>query len=340
MKVFWLSLLVGFLVSCDATRKQGEQEVETPVVYDEATACLLSQIAYCTNPTQSLEKYLPGWNVAWEASEVNGNHSIVATDGKGYALAIRGSLIDFSWSAFQNWIYQDLNVTTLQNWKFTNDSSKAKVSQGSWDGWQNMLSMKDRSTGQTLLAFLETRINTKTPLLITGHSLGGNLATVFGSYAWQYFRNNGRQRENINIITFAAPAAGNKAFAEDFNKKFPQSLRFENSNDIVPKFPCANKVAALGKLYNASEIMVGYNSLTVSLSRVFTLLNTALAFLEFTNGNAAYTQTNGEGRVIEIPLSGANGSADIASWLSEAGFQHGIARYAAALKVPVVACSP
>lgn len=302
----------------------------------------MSQVAYCSNEQDALNKYMPGWNMVWESSELGGNHCIVATDGIMYAMAIRGSLIEFSWSAFQNWIYQDLNIVSVRQWSFTRDSSKARIGEGSWDGWQNLVKMTDKKTGTTLQAFLEQNIRQDTPLLITGHSLGGNLATVYASWLSNYFTNEKQPRDSINVITFAAPAAGNEAFANDFDKKFSRSQRYENNNDIVPKFPCTNRMAKLGDLYTkgplASEISVGYNNMTVSLSRVFSLLNIGLGIFEFTNGSTSYVQTNGDGTLIKVPLSGQNKSHNIDSWLREAGYHHGISRYAEALQVPVVDC--
>jgi triacylglycerol lipase len=310
--------------------------------YTEKTACLLSQIAYCPDPQKATGKYMPGWKVVWNANELGGNHVFVATDGTTYAIAIRGSLISFTWQAFQNWIYQDLNVVSVQKWLYTDDSSKAKVAQGAYDGWQNMNNMVDKVTGKTLLSFLETATTTNTPILITGHSLGGNLATVYASWLWQHFKTAGQSRDHINVITFAAPAAGNSSFADDFNKKFPNSLRFENSNDIVPKFPCSSGVSGLGDLYDASpsasQITVGYKNVTTQLNNVFGLISTALKLLQFTNGTAVYTQTNGNGNVIKVSLSGKNTTDDIGSWFSEAGYQHGVGRYAEQLGVPVVDC--
>jgi hypothetical protein len=311
-------------------------------VLTEPNACLLSQITYCANIPEAFNKYMPDWKMVWEAKELGGNHAFVAVNGNEYALAIRGSLINFSWAAFQNWIYQDLHVTSQEKWAYTDDSSNAKLSQGSYDGWQNLCKMADKKTGQLLLSFLEKELKADSRLLITGHSLGGNLATVYASYLWQSFKKTGKNGSNIDVITFAAPAAGNEAFSNDFDKKFPASIRVENENDIVPKFPCASKIAALGKLYtdslNAGEIMVGYKSLTVSLSKVFRLLNTAMTMLEFTGSVSEYAQTNGSGKQIRIPLSEKNTGNDIVKWLSEAGYQHSISQYAVYEKVAVVEC--
>jgi len=97
----------------------------------EDTACLLSQVAYFTRLDSILLQYMPGWFLVWEGKEANGNHAFVASNGRDHALAIRGSLINFSWAAFQNWIYQDLHVTTQEKWPFAPTSLEARVPAGS-----------------------------------------------------------------------------------------------------------------------------------------------------------------------------------------------------------------
>jgi len=84
-------------------------------------ACILSEIAYCKNPQTELDQYMPGWKIVWEPLTVGGNYAFVATDGNAYALAIRGSLIEFSWDAFNNWIDNDLNIAYQKDWLYTNN---------------------------------------------------------------------------------------------------------------------------------------------------------------------------------------------------------------------------
>ncbi|MGB3005197.1 MAG: lipase family protein [Chitinophagaceae bacterium] len=340
----FLFLCLSLIVSCKEKDKQKEQPTKDEKTSEltEKSACLFSQISYCTNIDSALETYMPGWQLVWEGNEIGGNHAFLAKKENEYALAIRGSLINFSWAAFQNWIYQDLHVVTQEKWLFTNDSSKAKLSQGAYDGWQNLCKMTDKKSGKLLLDFLTSELKEDKSLLITGHSLGGNLATVFASYLWQVLKNKNHTAPDINTITFAAPAAGNKAFANDFNYKFPASIRVENINDIVPKFPSASRIASLNLLFSdslsAGKIEVGYKNMTVSLSTVFTMLKTALVLLEYTSGISPYLQTNGTGKQINIPLSGKNSGNEILNWLGEAGHQHGIAQYALYEGVPVINC--
>ncbi len=344
---YFLVNLLLFAFSCNPQENEnkvaGGKEMTAPTALTEKNACLLSEISYCTDLSSAVATYMPGWKIIWEATELEGNHAFVASNGNEYAMAIRGSLINFTWAAFQNWIYQDLHVVKQNKWEYTNDSSRAKLAQGAYDGWQNLCRMVDKNTGRQLLPFLEKELKEDAKLLITGHSLGGNLATVYASYLWQEFNKIKRPVSNINVITFAAPAAGNEAFANDFNKKFPASIRVENVNDIVPKFPSASGIVSLGNLFNDSlssaKIQVGYKSLTVSLSTVFSLMKTTMSVLEFTNGISTYVQTNGKGRTITIPLSGKNNGNDIVNWFAEAGYQHGIERYAVQEGVSVVKCT-
>jgi hypothetical protein len=345
---FTLFMVTGFLLfsGCvidDKKVKSGSlPDQSAPQVFQtgltEDTACLLSQVAYSQSIDSSLRQYLPGWSLVWEGRELNGNHAFVAGNGREFALAVRGSLINFSWAAFQNWIYQDLHVTTQVKWAYSPDSLEAKVSAGSYTGWQNLQNMTDLKSGRLLLPVLDSVLDLGAPLLITGHSLGGNLATVYGSFLTDTRKKNGKEATRINVITFGAPAAGNAGFATDFNQKFPNSVRVENVYDIVPKFPSASRISALSSLFNdtlsASRIQVGYNNLQVPLSRVFGLINSSFTLLEFTHELSPYEQTNGDGKQFSIPLSGKNTEPAISNWLNEAGFHHSIRSYAAFEKVP------
>ena len=69
-------------------------------------------------------------------------------------------------------------------------------------------------------------------IIVTGHSLGGALATLCG-YLLTYYLN-----VNITVISFASPRVGNKKFAEDYNnKKNLRHFRFVNGKDIVTAVP-------------------------------------------------------------------------------------------------------
>ena len=69
-----------------------------------------------------------------------------------------------------------------------------------------------------------------TTIFITGHSLGGALSTIAAYDLAQYTPIH---------YSFAAPRSGNVLYAKNFNELVPQSLRVNNTEDIVPQLPPA-----------------------------------------------------------------------------------------------------
>lgn len=343
-----IRLIISFLIAslfavtgCQSgqhpSTKQPEKEKSRPV-FTEQTACVLAELAYCDTAHQLTGKYLPGWTVVWDGRDTGGNYAFVAHDGYNYAVAIRGSLMSFTEDALNNWLYQDMNVLHQKDWNYTDSVTGAVVSRGVYDGWRNLDNMREKTKGSLLTDFLLTLDPGKTPVHFSGHSLGGNIATVYASYMHNRYKEKQKNTLLMNVITFAAPAAGNAAFAADFNKKFPHSIRIENEHDIVPKFPCRNKIDELGSLFSkgpsAKEVSVSYRGISVSLADAFSLMSKALFLLKITGSD--YEQTNGNGKRISIPLSGKNTGHDIGAWFDEAGYQHALIQYARFLNAPVV----
>ena len=81
----------------------------------------------------------------------------------------------------------------------------------------------------TIKSWIGTRvINKKTQLIITGHSLGGGIATIAAC------RLNALGF-NVSLYTFGSPRVGDELFASTF-ENIPV-YRFVNNNDIVCKVP-------------------------------------------------------------------------------------------------------
>ena len=78
--------------------------------------------------------------------------------------------------------------------------------------------------------FTELKKEPDSFLLITGHSLGGAVATLLGERLVSF----GIPKEKMAVITFGAPAIGNKAFAEQYGDKI-SLLRYTITADPVPK---------------------------------------------------------------------------------------------------------
>jgi len=69
---------------------------------------------------------------------------------------------------------------------------------------------------------------------VTGHSLGGALATLC---AYELATREPSRRPRVTMYTFGAPRCGNRGFAEAFAAAVPDAWRVTNSNDIIPSVP-------------------------------------------------------------------------------------------------------
>lgn len=71
-----------------------------------------------------------------------------------------------------------------------------------------------------------------TSVTVTGHSLGGALATLCAVDVQYNFPSIA-----IELYTFGSPRVGNSGFAKSFNERVPKSYRFVYGMDIVPAIP-------------------------------------------------------------------------------------------------------
>lgn len=83
--------------------------------------------------------------------------------------------------------------------------------------------------GQLRELFARIRDDENCHLILTGHSLGGAVATLLG----ERLASLGLPKEKFTVITFGAPAIGNEAFAKEYGDKI-ELLRITNSQDPVP----------------------------------------------------------------------------------------------------------
>jgi predicted lipase len=83
-------------------------------------------------------------------------------------------------------------------------------------------------------SYLNGRLNDASSVIVTGHSLGGAIATLC-AVDIQY--NFGDRLNQIELYTFGALKTGNRGFRDSFNTRVPNSYRFVNGLDIVPALP-------------------------------------------------------------------------------------------------------
>lgn len=358
-----LCLIIILLLSCDslsvnsaentapdfpttvapASRSENAEVLAAPFELNTAAACLFSQMAYCPQPQEKLDSFLPGWKITWYPASANSNHAWVARNGNQWAVVFRGSLMEVSWHAFDNWINQDLNIITQVKWPF-GKSNDARISQGAQNSFNNLLALKDSATGHTLAHYLlENLPGYNSQVLFTGHSLGGSLATVFASYFYhQWTQKKKESFPNTKAILFGSPAPGNESFANEFDQHFPQVTRVETTGDLVARFPCVNRIDDFIKdcapLPATKQIQVSYRGMEVTLERALEVASLSLSLLEMKNGGR-FKAVGGKVSLLKIePGTAFDQEVTVQSWFSEAGLQHGIAQYAKALKVPVLIC--
>lgn len=329
---------------------QDTHDVNSRAIGD-VIAMQLASITYCSltnNVKPTLNKYLPDWQLVWEPVQaIQGNWAFIAYNGVQYVLAIRGSILNFSWGSFDNWFEDDFNILEQVPWVYTDDSSnKPMISKGASDGLENLKKLKD-SNGDTILGFLQKNAfpNEKW-LCVTGHSLGGNLATVAGPWLrYELLQNDYTMPSIFSILTFAAPTSWNEAFAGQYDKNFTNTWRYYNEIDIVPY--SATDIIGLGDLYDppapsAHDISVTYDDMTVTLAEAFDAIAVLIAASEAYYGSW-YTHVNQKRGSVALntgrhvfPVTSTDPL--IEQWFLEAGQQHAHNNYLNWLGAPPLNC--
>lgn len=301
------------------------------------TAVILCAVTYVTDPQTTIGEYLPGWKIVWNGIETeDGNYAFIATDADNsvYALAIRGSLppkeIFTSWDAFANWVLEDLDVITQDAWPYATTANPL-IANGTNTAFNNVANMQD-SFGSAYTAgnYLSSyAVANNIPVIIAGHSLGGNIANVFSSYFVTAIAAVNNFTETY-LYTFAAPAAGNSDFATDLDNKLVTAWHYENDNDIIPKFPVFLTMIIAAALYipapSSGGITVTYKGVTISLREAFI----GLAILLEPYG---YQQQADNYTVFPNNIDEQYTANTIGDYFYQVGYQHGLDNYAAYLGI-------
>lgn len=155
-----------------------------------------------------------------------------------YALVSRGT----DWDFLLDWV-EDFDILHTHDWPSANPPDPSiVVAQGPWDGLPSLLAAASQPDGLTLLDLLkQISATTELDLFITGHSLGGALATVLGLYLADTVGNwAGAAVVSLKSYTFASPTIGNQAYADYYNGRSAlpntswQAFRVLNEQDVVP----------------------------------------------------------------------------------------------------------
>jgi hypothetical protein len=159
---------------------------------------------------------------AFFAGDRDINACIVGTTADGVVVAFRGTLsLDgpFTIAKLLDWA-NDLNARPVPG-----DGLPGGVHEGFLGSLDSLWgAVRDEAKRQLRQA------GAAAPLLVTGHSKGGAVAAL----AALRFRN--LEAVTPTVVTFAAPKAGNTAFADQYNAVMKHT-RYEFGEDVVPHLP-------------------------------------------------------------------------------------------------------
>jgi triacylglycerol lipase len=112
----------------------------------------------------------------------------------------------------------------------------------------------DEIVRKDLMSCME-QLSPEQKLIVTGHSLGGALATLS---ALDLAVNSRGKRRPI-VYTFASPKVGDPQFADVFDRTVRESIRVVNAFDIVPRFPMSSEGAPYKHV--EKKLSIGFQSL-------------------------------------------------------------------------------
>jgi hypothetical protein len=266
------------------------------------------------------------WSCAWgpatDPDDANLVYVAVYTDAPSglpilAAVVIRGTDVDVpdTWGILKQG-FEDLFVPWQSPLPWLIDNP-ARVADGTLDALDAIagLTAGGASLQDYLIGFLGDPANAGPLLVVTGHSLGGCLTTVAAPWLTMMIGANGLSTPVVPA-TFAAPTAGNAAFAAYFEATFNYGLRAFNSLDIVPM-----------AWANLDGIKTAYEPCGISVPDLVWLgVEGFKALLAATGATYAQPATN------LVPLTGScQPTAKADDWYEEALIQHKTTTYMALL---------
>ena len=295
------------------------------------------------NPTVDISR-LPGWKIVWNGQQtVDANYAFIATDPTEeiYVLAIRGSLVDkklIDWDDFANWILEDFDVAKQVSWEFA-ATANAKISNGANIGFTNLVSMKDLGNSNLLVTdyLINNAVTKGKQVIITGHSLGGNIANVFTSYFITTLTQQNLSSDNVSLYTFAAPAPGNGDFAKDLDAKLPTAWHYQNLNDAIPNFPVDSDIRKLVQWYSPAPAAsaISFTNKKGKVTQLVDAINDLAGLLTLTDllNLSAYKQQANNYTKFQNALTPNHVDNSLAGWFGQAIYQHQLFNYATYLGV-------
>ncbi len=283
---------------------------QTMITFSALSYSTIPQIgAFLANPPANSPA--AEWRLVWGPVATvltRGNLAYIAQTAGRCAVVVRGTYPHPDPAFFQD-LFEDLTIGVQMDWPYS-QTAGPKIAAGTMDGLKDVLSLKDPASGLSILDYLQQSPQAGLDIHVTGHSLGGCLSTVIAS------RLRYELGANANILpcTFAAPTAGNQAFADLFTSQFPNASRYFNTLDVIPK--AWADLASVKALYPAPG-----PACPLVVAGVIDALSIPLKLLN-------YKQPNGGG----IPLPGTPTATG--DFVAEVLAQHDSANYLKLLGAP------
>lgn len=233
-------------------------------------------------------------------------------DRSRYVLAIAGTNPCEIW----DWLIEDLSVEHQVHWAYGNAPAAAKISTsavyslGILQGAIPCLLRKGELMHLKTFLKLAVALHKKVSFTVTGHSLGGEMATTAALWlADTQLEWDPNSKATVSTYCFAGPTAGNAEWAAYYDSRLgDRTCRVWNSKDVVPHAFNINDLSQIPDLYLSAGIDMEF------LSRL--MLDGLMTRLVRLRSN--YTQ------IIEgqDPLPGTVDPSNGNSFFAQAGYQH------------------
>ncbi len=178
---------------------------------------IIRSLEYSTAAYRNIQPYTPHTCTAMVENPKSGVQYFLRRNGDTLWITFRGSDSPVDWKANLAFWRKSIPYDSME--------PKIRVHAGFLNDY------KSRDVRDRILEEVSEDIHF---IKITGHSLGAALAVLCAADL-QY----NRPDADIEVIVFGCPRVGNKAFAQDYNKRVDKTVRVENGNDIVTKVPPA-----------------------------------------------------------------------------------------------------
>jgi hypothetical protein len=172
----------------------------------------------------------------------------VSTNADAIVVALRGTESPATLDGLKDWLLTNaLNLLVLPQGRLGTDFAAAGVGARFHQGFLNALA----AIWDPVCEFAETELGkSERPLWLTGHSLGGALATLAG---WLFLR---RMMPVHAIFTYGAPMVGNDRAMVAFDRDLGHvTYRFVDIDDPIPRLPTISLIANAYQQCNQEKLL-------------------------------------------------------------------------------------